>query len=92
MSQKGLKGEGLLLLSMESIPEVVVVKIIGCTSCKIIKGEGFFVKCACGPRVFFKTCKTCRDTKAKYREKVRASKAVSSSTTPADYFGPAPPR
>ena len=41
----------------------------------------------------------CRDSKKKYREKVRASKvivvddavSVSSSTTPADYFGPAPP-
>ena len=76
MSQKGLKGCGLLLLSMESIPEAVAVKIIGCTSCKILKGEGFFIKCDCEPRVFFKTCKLCRDTKAKWREKVRASKAM----------------
>jgi len=42
----------------------------------------------------------CRDTKKKYREKVKASKVIvvdddvsvssSSSTTPADYFGPCP--
>ena len=101
MSQKGLKGWGVILISMESIAEVVIVseKRV-CTSCKVSKGEGFFVKCRCGPGVFFKTCKTCRDCKAKYREKVKASKvivvdddaavSVSSSTTPADYFGPAP--
>ena len=77
MSQKGLKGCGLLLLSMESIPEAVVVKIIGCTSCKVLKGEGFFIRCDCGPgpRVFFKTCKLCRDAKARSRAKVRAYKA-----------------
>ena len=86
---------------MESIPEVVIVceKIV-CTSCKVLKGKGFFVKCACGPGSFWKTCKTCRDSKKTYRDKVRASKVIvvddavsvssSSSTTPADFFGPVP--
>ena len=87
---------------MQSIAEVVIVceKRV-CSSCKALKGEGFFVKCSCVAGSFFKTCKTCRDTKTKYREKVRASKVIvvdddisvssSSSTTPADYFGPCPP-
>ena len=77
---------------MESIAEVVYVseKRV-CTSCKVSKGEGFFVKCRCGPGVFFKTCKTCRDCKAKYREKVKARKddaavSASSSTAPTDYY------
>ena len=77
LSQKGLKGNGLLLLSMESIAEVVIVseKRV-CTSCKVLKGEGVFIKCRCGPGVFFKTCLTCRDCKRKYREKVKASKVI----------------
>ena len=43
----------------------------------------------------------CRDSNKKYRKKIKASKVIvvddtvsvssSSSTTPADYFGPAPP-
>ena len=87
---------------MESIAEVVIVceKRV-CSSCKVLKGEGFFVKCACVAGSFWKTCKTCRDTKTKYRERVKASKVIvvvddavsvssSSSATPADYFGPAP--
>ena len=75
LSQKGLKGWGVILVSMESIAEVVIVaeKRV-CSSCKISKGEGYFVKCGC-PGVFFKTCKTCRDCKAKYRENVKARKA-----------------
>ena len=73
---------------MESIAEVVIVceKRV-CTSCKVSKGEGFFVKCRCGPGVFFKTCKTCRDCKAKYREKVKARKDdAAASTAPTDYY------
>ena len=90
LSVKGLKGWGVILISMESIAEVVIVseKRV-CTSCKVSKGEGFFVKCRCGPGVFFKTCKTCRDCKAKYREKVKARKddaATSASTAPIDYY------
>ena len=102
LSQKGLKGWGLLLLSMESIAEVVIVseKRV-CTSCKVLKLDTFFLKCRCGPGVFFKTCLMCRDSNKKYRKKIKASKVIvvddtvsvssSSSTTPADYFGPAPP-
>ena len=86
---------------MESIAEVVIVseKRV-CSSCKVLKGAGFFVKCSCVAGSFFKTCKTCRDTKSKYRERVRATKVIvvddaisvssSSSTTPADFVGPAP--
>ena len=87
---------------MESIAEVVIVseKRV-CSSCKVLKGAVFFVKCSCVAGSFFKTCKTCRDTKSKYRDRVRASKVIvvvddaisvssSSSTTPADFFGPAP--
>ena len=93
MSQKGLKGCGLLLLSMESIPEAVAVKIIGCSSCKVLKGEGFFIRCDCGPgpRLFFKTCKLCRDAKARSKAKVKAYKAFLLDPPPADDFGPCPP-
>ena len=89
LSVKGLKGWGVILISMESIAEVVIVseKRV-CTSCKVSKGEGFFVKCRCGPGVFFKTCKTCRDCKAKYRERVKARKDdadTSASTAPTDW-------
>ena len=102
LSQKGLKGWGLLLLSMESIAEVVIVsekKV--CTSCKVLKHQAFFIKCRCAPGAFFKTCLSCRDSNKKYRDKIRDSKVIvvddvvsvssSSSTTPADFFDPAPP-
>ena len=88
---------------MESIAEVVIVsEKRQCSSCKVVKDESLFIKCSCVVGSFFKTCKLCRDTKKKYREKVQASKVIvvvddaavcvssSSSTTPADYFGPAP--
>ena len=85
---------------MESIAEVVIVsEKRQCSSCKIVRGEGYFVKCACVAGSFWKTCLLCRDSKKRYRDKVNAFKSpvvddavcVSSSTTPADYFGPAPP-
>ena len=90
------------MLSMEAIAEVVTVSDKRlCTSCHVVKGEGYFVKCSCVAGSFFKTCKLCRDSKKKYRDKVKASKVIvvddavsvssSSSTTPADYFGPCPP-
>ena len=87
---------------MESIAEVVIVSVKRqCSSCNVTKGEGQFIKCSCIGGSFFKTCQQCRDQKKKYRDKVKASKvkvvddtisvSSSSSTTPADYFGPAPP-
>ena len=64
-----------------------------------MKNEGYFIKCAC-VGAFWKTCMLCRESKKIYRDKVNASKvivvvddaavSVSSSTTPADYFGPVP--
>ena len=88
---------------MDSIAEVVIVsEKRQCSSCNVVKGDGYFVKCSCVVGSFFKTCKLCRDSKKKYRDKVKASKVIvvvddaisvssSSSTTPDDYFGPAPP-
>jgi hypothetical protein len=84
---------------MESIAEVVIVsEKRACSSCKVVKDESMFIKCSC---VFFKTCKVCRDTKKKYRDKSKALKIIfvddtvsvssSSSTTPPDHFGLAPP-
>jgi len=87
---------------MESIAEVVIVAVKRqCSTCNVLKGDDQFVKCV-GNCSFFKTCQLCRDHKKKYRDKVKASKvkvvvddaisvSSSSSTTPADYFGPAPP-
>ena len=67
---------------MESIAEVVIVSEKRlCSSCKIVKGEGYFVKCSCVAGSFFKTCKLCRDTKKKYREKVKASKVIAWSAS-----------
>ena len=61
----------------------------------------FFIKCRCGPGVFFKTCITCRGSNKKYRDKVRALKvifvdddtvvSIASSTSPGDYFVNSPP-
>ena len=87
---------------MESIDEVVIVSVKRqCSSCNVVKDDGQFVKCSCVVGSFFKTCNLCRDAKKKYRDKVKASKVIvvddavsvssSSSTTPADYFGPCPP-
>ena len=87
---------------MESIDEVVIVSVKRqCSSCNVVKDEGQFVKCSCAVGSFFKTCQLCRDSKKRYRDKVKASKvkvvddaisvSSSSSTTSADYFGPAPP-
>ena len=90
------------MLSMESIAEVVIVSVKRqCSSCNVVKGEGQFVKCSCVVGSFFKTYQLCRDTKRKYRDKVKASKvkvvddaisvSSSSSTTPPDDFGLCPP-
>ena len=85
---------------MQSIAEnLIVYEKRVCTSCKVHKLDGFFIKCRCGPGVFFKTCITCRDSNKKYRDKVRALKiifvddvvSVSSSTSPDDYFVNSPP-
>ena len=84
---------------MESIDEVVIVSVKRqCSSCNVVKDDDQFVTCVANC-AFFKTCQSCRDHKKKYRDKVKASKvkvvddaiSVSSSTTPADYFGPVPP-
>ena len=85
---------------MESIAEVVIVSVKRqCSSCNVMKGDDQFVKCV-GNCSFFKTCQICRDHKKKYRDKAKASKvkvvddtisvSSSSTTTPADYFGPVP--
>ena len=86
---------------MESIAEnLIVFTKRRCTSCKSEKSEGYFIKCSCVAS-FWKTCLLSRESKKIYRDKVSASKviavvddaavSVSSSTTPADYFGPVPP-
>ena len=74
--EKGLKGYGLLLLSMESIAEVLIVSVKRqCTSCNVAKGEDQFVKCA-GKCDTYKTSQLCRDSKKRYRDKVKASKVI----------------
>ena len=95
LSVKGLKGWCLVLISMESIAEnLIVITKRRCTSCKVEKSEGFFIKRSCVAS-FWKTCLLCRESKTKYRDKVKSYtviiRPVSSSTTPADYFGPVPP-
>ena len=100
--KKSLKACGLLIVSMESIAEVKIVSVkYQCSSCNVIRDEDQFVKCV-GKCDTCKTCQICRDTKKKYRYKVKASKVIlvddvlsvsssSSSPLPADYFGPVPP-
>ena len=93
MSQKGLKEWVLLLVSMEAIDEVIIVSVKrNCSSCKVVKDDDLFVK-SVGNSSFFKTCQPCRDSKKKYRNKVKASKAVirSALSTPPVDFGPIPP-
>ena len=82
---------------MQSIAaNLIVFEKRVCTSCKVEKLEGLFIKCRCGPGVFFKTCITCRGSNKKYRDKVRALKvihdvSVASSTSPDDFFVNSPP-
>ena len=87
---------------MQSIAEnLIVFEKRVCTSCKVQKLDGCFIRCRCGPGVFFKTCTTCRDSNKKYRDKVRALKvifvdddsvvSVASSTSPHDFFVNSPP-
>ena len=80
---------------MESIAEdLIVITKRRCSSCKVEKSEGYFIKSECVGE-FWKTCLLCRETKKKYRDKVKSHtviiRCVSSSTTPADYWGPVPP-
>ena len=105
--KKGLKGCGLLLVSMESIAEVVIVSVKRqCTSCNVFRGEDQFARCAAKCSIY-KTCQNCRDSKKRYRNKLRASRtrliddsmsvsssSSSSSTTqhPPFYFGPVLPK
>ena len=88
-------------LCNQSLKILACLKKRVCTSCKVLKLDGLFIKCRCGPGVFFKTCIKCRDSNKKYRDKVRALKvivvdddtvlSVSSSTSPDDYFVNSPP-
>ena len=80
---------------MESIAENSIVNTKRrCSSCKVEKSEGYFIKCACVGD-YWKTCLLCRESKKKYRDKVKAASVIawsaSSSTTPADFFGHVPP-
>ena len=85
---------------MESKAEVVSISVKRqCSSCKVVKDDDQFlqcspkwVKCSCDVVSFFKTCEQCRESKKKYRDKVKASKVIvwsASSTTAAD-FSPVP--
>ena len=72
---------------MESIAEnLIVITKRRCSSCKVEKSEGYFIKCAC-VGALWKTCLLCRESKNKYRDKVKAASVIawsfSSATTPA---------